>query len=80
MCLQMMELVGLILGIVTIITDLEKDKDWLSKQSLIQSKTYQMCVLVEEIESKDSKKKTLLESHGSLPLQWEMMDGILDRI
>ena len=28
MCLQMMELVGLILGIVTIITDLEKDKDY----------------------------------------------------
>ena len=33
------------------------------------NKTYQMCVLVEEIESKDSKKKTLLESHGSLPSQ-----------
>ena len=28
MCLQMMELVGLILGIVTIITDPEKDKDY----------------------------------------------------
>ena len=69
MCLQMMELVGLILGIVTITTDLEKDKDWLNKVSQLQSKTYQICVLVEEIESKDSKKKTSSESLGSLPLQ-----------
>ena len=57
MCSQMMELVGLILAIVTIITDLEGDKDWLNKQSQILSKTYQMCVLVEEIDSTDSKKK-----------------------
>ena len=69
MCLQMMELDGLILGIVTITTDLEKDKDWLNKVSQLQSKTYQICVLVEEIESKDSKKKTSSESHGSLPSQ-----------
>ena len=42
----------------------------LVKQTVqIQNKTYQMCVLAEEIESKDSKKKTLLESHGSLPSQ-----------
>ena len=33
------------------------------------NKTYQICVLVEEIESKDLKKKTLSESHGSLPSQ-----------
>ena len=69
MCLQMMELVGLILGIVTKITDLEKDKDYQDKLLQIQNKTYQICVLAEEIESKDSKKKTLLESHGSLPSQ-----------
>ena len=69
MCLQMMELVGLILGIVTITTDLEKDKDYQNKVSQILNKTYQICVLAEEIESKDSKKKTLLESHGSLPSQ-----------
>ena len=69
MCLQMMELVGLILGIVTITTDLAEDKDYQNKVSQILNKTYQMCVLVEEIESKDSKKKTLLESHGSLPSQ-----------
>ena len=42
----------------------EKDKDWLNKVSQLQSKTYQICVLVEEIESKDSKKKTLSESLG----------------
>ena len=69
MCLQMMELVGLILGIVTITTDLEKDKDYQDKVSQILNKTYQICVLVEEIESKDSKKKTLSESLGSSPLQ-----------
>ena len=69
MCLQMMELVGLILGIVIIITDQEKDKDFQNKVLQIQNKTYQMCVLAEEIESKDSKKKILLESHGSLPSQ-----------
>ena len=69
MCLQMMELVGLILGIVTITTDLEKDKDYQNKVSQLLNKTYQICVLAEEIESKDSKKKTLLESHGSLPSQ-----------
>ena len=69
MCLQMMELVGLILGIVNIITDLEKDKDYQNKVAQLLNKTYQICVLAEEIESKDSKKKTLLESHGSLPLQ-----------
>ena len=69
MCLQMMELVGLILGIVTITTDLAKDKDYQDKLSQVLNKTYQMCVLAEEIESKDSKKKTLLESHGSLPSQ-----------
>ena len=69
MCLQMMELVGLILGIVTITTDLAEDKDYQNKVSQILNKTYQMCVLAEEIESKDSKKKTLLESHGSLPSQ-----------
>ena len=69
MCSQMMELVGLILAIVTITTDQEKDKDFQNKVSQILNKTYQMCVLVEEIESKDSKKKTLLESHGSLPSQ-----------
>ena len=57
MCSQMMELVGLILGILTIITDQAEDKDWQNKQSQILSKTYQMCVLVEEIESEDSKKK-----------------------
>ena len=69
MCLQMIELVGLILGIVTITTDLEKDKDYQDKVSQILNKTYQICVLVEEIESKDSKKKTLSESLGSSPLQ-----------
>ena len=69
MCLQMMELVELILGIVIIITDQEKDKDFQNKVVQIQNKTYQMCGLAEEIESKDSKKKTLLESHGSLPSQ-----------
>ena len=69
MCLQMIELVGLILGIVTITTDLEKDKDYQDKVSQILNKTYQICVLVEEIESKDSKKKTSSESLGSLPLQ-----------
>ena len=37
MCLQMMELVGLILGIVIIITDPEKDKD-LPKQSVSNTK------------------------------------------
>ena len=75
-----MELVGLILAIVTITTDQEKDKDFQNKVSQILNKTYQMCVLVEEIESQDSKKKTLLESPGSLPSQWEQMDGILDKI
>ena len=69
MCLQMMELVGLILGIVTITTDLAEDKDYQNKLSQILDKTYQMCVLVEEIESKDSKKKTLSESLGSSPSQ-----------
>ena len=69
MCLQMMELVGLILGIVTITTDLEKDKDNQNKVSQLLYKTYQICGLVEEIESMDSKKKTLLESHGNSPSQ-----------
>ena len=46
-----------------------KDKDYQNKVSQILNKTYQICVLVEEIESNDSKKKTLSESHGSLPLQ-----------
>ena len=58
MCSQMMELVGLILGIVTIIKGQGEDKDWLNKQSQILSKTYQMCVLVEETNWTDSKKKT----------------------
>ena len=49
----MMELVGLILAIVTIITDLENDKDWQNRQSQILNKTYQMCVLAEEIDLKD---------------------------
>ena len=57
MCSQMMELVGLILAIVSLITDLEEDKDWLNKQSQIVNKTYQMCVLAEEIDSTESKKK-----------------------
>ena len=57
MCSQMMELVGVILAIVSIISDLEGDMDLLKKQSQILSKTYQMCVLVEEIDSTDSKKK-----------------------
>ena len=69
MCLQMTELVGLILAIVTITTDQAQDKDYQNKVSELLDKTYQMCVLVEEIESKDSKKKTLSESHGYLPLQ-----------
>ena len=76
MCLQMMELVGLILGIVIIITDLEKDKDYQNKVSQLLNKTYQICVLAEEIESKDSKKKTLLESHGCSLSQCEQTDGI----
>ena len=59
MCSQMMELVGLILAIVTIITDLEEDKDWLNKQSKILNKTSQICVLAEEIDYLDSKKKIL---------------------
>ena len=46
-----------ILAIVTIITDLEGDKDWQNKVSQIQNKTYLMCVLAEEIDLKDSKKK-----------------------
>ena len=76
MCLQMMELVGLILGIVTKITGQVEDKDWQNKQSQILNKTYQMCVLVEEIDSKDSKKKTSSESLGCSHLPCEQTDGI----
>ena len=48
MFLQMMELVGLILGIVIITTDLAKDKDIQNKLYQKQNKTYQINVLVEE--------------------------------
>ena len=72
----MMELDGLILAIVTIITDLGEDKDWQNKQSQILDRTYQMCVLVEEIESKDLKKKTSSESPGCSHSQCEPTDGI----
>ena len=44
----------------------EPAKDWGTRD---RNKTYQICVLVEEIESMDSKKKTLSESLGSLPSQ-----------
>ena len=53
----MMELVGLILAIVTIITDLEGDRDWQNRQSQILDRTYQMCVLAEETDSKELKKR-----------------------
>ena len=53
-----------------------EDKDWLNKQSQIQSKIYQMCVLAEEIDYLDSKRKTSSESLGCSHSQCEPMDGI----
>ena len=76
----MMELVGLILGIVTIITGQEGDKDWLNKQSQILNKTSQICVLAEEIDYLDSKRKTSSESLGCSHSQCEPTDGISDKI
>ena len=49
----------------------------LAKQTVSHTnKTYQMCVLVERIESEDSKKKTSSESLGCSLSQCEQMDGI----